>query len=41
VILFQGVKYAGILSYFLVRKRFEKIKFVYCGLKDGLFSKGI
>jgi len=41
VIAFQSVKYTGILSYFLVRRRFEKIKFVCNGLKEGLFSKGI
>jgi GT2 family glycosyltransferase len=41
VIAFQSIKYTGILSYFLVRRRFEKIKFVCNGLKEGIFSKGI
>jgi len=41
VIAFQSIKYTGILSYFLARRRFEKIKFVCNGLKEGLFSKGI
>jgi len=41
VIAFQSIKYTGILSYFLVRKRFEKIRYVCNGLKEGIFSKGI
>lgn len=41
VIGFQSAKYAAIFGYFLVRRRFEKIKHVYTGLKEGLFSKSI
>lgn len=39
--LYSAAKYSAYLSYFLVRKRFEKFKFTFRGLKDGLFLKGI
>lgn len=41
VFLFQGGRYSAFIAYFIIRKRFQKIKFLYNGLKDGLFSKGI
>jgi len=41
VFLFHSGRYAAFISYFIIRKRFQKIKFLYSGLKDGLFSKGI
>lgn len=41
VFLFQSGRYTAFIAYFIIRKRFQKIKFLYSGLKDGLFSKGI
>ncbi len=35
------IKYSAHMGYFLVRGRFEKIKFTCRGLKEGLFYKGI
>ncbi|UCS94383.1 glycosyltransferase family 2 protein [Echinicola marina] len=39
--LYSLFKYAGYFAYFLVRGRFIKIKFMFRGLKEGLFLKGI
>jgi len=41
VFLFQSGKYVSFIVYFIIRKRFQKIKCLYNGLNDGLFSKGI
>jgi len=41
VIAFQSAKYTAIIFYFLARRRFVKIKFLFRGLKDGIFSEGI
>ncbi|KEO73629.1 glycosyltransferase family 2 protein [Anditalea andensis] len=41
VILFQSIKYGTILTYFLVRSRFKKLRSVLLGLKEGLFSNMI
>lgn len=41
VSLYSLAKYSAYLGYFLVRRRFEKIKFMLRGLKDGLLLTGI
>lgn len=41
VIGFQFSKYAAIFGYFLIRRRFGKMKCFYKGLKEGLFGQGI
>jgi len=41
VTIFQMAKYASYISYFLVRKRFIKIRSICKGLKDGLSTNGL
>ena len=41
VVFFHSIKYVGFIGYFVFRKRIQKIKYLYFGLKDGLLGKGL
>ncbi|MFC3561654.1 glycosyltransferase family 2 protein [Pedobacter jamesrossensis] len=38
IFLKNAIYYSALLSYFLLRKRFKKAKYLYLGIKEGLFT---